>query len=101
MTLLALITFSKILGFETHCQEHKEDTLEYKECIKLQALADVRLENFYEENERLFKSYILQAQKQEVVDFMNIAYHIYNKLDDDICVDIERLKDMLKSLDST
>jgi len=99
MTLLALITFNKILGFNTYCKNYEEDTPEYKKCVKFQELADERLEQFYADNQKLFEKYMDQAQNPEVVDFMNIVHHMYNKMDDEIYVDIGGLDAMLCDLE--
>lgn len=95
MTLLSLITFSKILGLTPNCKNYKENTPEHQKCIKLQEMASEMLDQFYADNQKLFEKYIEQAQKQEVIDFMNVVHHIYNKMDDDICVDMEALNGMI------
>ena len=99
MTLLALITFNKILGFNTYCKNYEEDTPEYKKCVKMQELADEMLEQFYTDNQKLFEKYMNQAQNSEVVDFMNIVHHMYNKIDDEVYVDMNGLNVMIDDLD--
>ena len=84
MNIFAMLVFEKMMGFSSGCKNYKEDTEEYKKCIKAQILANEHFEKFKQENKELLENFLKLIEEDSSKIVMANLYYIYNKIDDDI-----------------
>ena len=94
-----MLIFDKMMGFGLECKNHKEDTNEYKRCIKQQALANQLFQKFKQENQELLENFSKLIDEDSNKKLIMALYYIYSKID--ASVDLDEQERVLNELFSS